>query len=30
MDAIFILLTLALYAATHGLVRALGKLGGVE
>ena len=30
MDAIFILLTLFLYAVTHWLVRALGKLGGVE
>jgi hypothetical protein len=30
MDAIFILLTLVLYAVTHWLVRALGKLGGAE
>jgi hypothetical protein len=30
MDAIFILLTLILYATTHWLVRALGKLGGIE
>jgi len=28
MDAIFILLTLALYAVTHWLVRAVNKLGG--
>jgi hypothetical protein len=30
VDAIFILLTFALYAVTHWLVRAVGKLGGVE
>lgn len=30
MDAIFILLTLVLYAATHWLVRAVSKLGGAE
>ena len=30
MDAIFILLTLVLYAVTHRLVRALDKLGGTE
>lgn len=30
MDAIFILLTLVLYAVTHWLVRAVSKLGGAE
>jgi len=30
MDLIFILIIVALYAATHGLVWALSRLGGVE
>jgi len=30
MDAIFILIILALYAVTHWLVRAVGRLGGGE
>ena len=30
MDLIFILIIVALYAATHWLVRALSRLGGVE
>jgi hypothetical protein len=30
VDVIFILLTLVLYAVTHWLVRAVGKLGGGE
>ncbi len=30
MDAIFILLTLVLYAVTHWLVWAVSKLGGAE
>jgi hypothetical protein len=28
VDAVFVVLTLVLYATTHWLVRALGKLGG--
>jgi hypothetical protein len=30
MDAIFIIGVIALYALTHGIVRALSRLGGVE
>jgi hypothetical protein len=30
MDAIFILALLALYAATHWVIVALSRLGGVE
>jgi len=30
MDAIFILIILALYATTHWLIWALSRLGGVE
>ena len=30
MDAIFILIIVALYAATHWVARALSQLGGVE
>jgi hypothetical protein len=30
MDAIFIIVVVALYAVTHWIVRALSRLGGVE
>jgi hypothetical protein len=30
MDAIFILIILALYAATHWIAAAVSRLGGVE
>ncbi len=30
MDAIFILVLIALYAVTHWIVRALSRLGGLE
>jgi len=30
MDAIFIIVVVALYAVTHWIVRALSHLGGVE
>jgi hypothetical protein len=30
MDALFILVIVALYAVTHWLVRAVSRLGGVE
>jgi len=30
MDVIFILITLGLYAATHWVVVALSRLGGIE
>lgn len=30
MDAIFILITLGLYVATHWIVAAVSRLGGVE
>ncbi len=30
MDAVFILIILALYAATHWVARAIAGLGGVE
>jgi hypothetical protein len=30
MDLVFILIIIALYAATHWLIRALSRLGGVE
>jgi len=30
MDAMFILIIVVLYAATHWLVKALSRLGGVE
>jgi hypothetical protein len=30
MDAIFILLVIALYAVTHWLVAGIARLGGVE
>jgi hypothetical protein len=30
MDAVFILVVIALYAVTHWLVAAIARLGGVE
>jgi hypothetical protein len=30
MDAVFILIVIGLYAATHWVARALSRLGGVE
>jgi len=30
MDAIFIIVVIALYAVTHWIIRALSRLGGVE
>jgi hypothetical protein len=30
MDALFILIVVALYGVTHWMIRAIGRLGGME